>query len=73
MAASSNTIFDETDEQAEARAITEAEADVAAGRIVPHEEVVRWLRSWGAADELPCPVHKLRRRRQSGPSQQSPR
>ena len=34
----------------------EAEADVAAGRVVPHEEVAKWLLSWGTADELPCPV-----------------
>ena len=50
------TIFDKTDEEAEACAIDEAEADIAAGRIVPHDEVVKWLRSWGTPDELPCPV-----------------
>jgi predicted transcriptional regulator len=54
------TIFDEIDQDAEARAIAEAEADVAAGRVVPHEEVVKWLRSWGTPDELPCPVPKPR-------------
>jgi predicted transcriptional regulator len=27
---------------------------------VPHDEVVRWLRSWGTPDELPCPVPKPR-------------
>lgn len=51
------TIFD-VDTAAEARAIEEAEADVAAGRLVPHEEVVKWLRSWGTPDELPCPIPK---------------
>lgn len=25
------------------------------GRVVPHEEVVAWVRSWGRADELPMP------------------
>jgi predicted transcriptional regulator len=49
------TIFDQTDEAAEARAIAEAEADIAAGRVVPHDEVVKWLRSWGTPNELPCP------------------
>jgi hypothetical protein len=45
---------------AEARAIAEAEADLAAGRVVPHVEVAKWLESWGTADELPCPVPKQR-------------
>jgi len=58
MAAKTKTIFDQIDEDAEARAIAEAEADVAAGRVVPHEEVMKWLRSWGAPDVLPCPVPK---------------
>ena len=50
------SIFDQIDEAAEAKAIAEAEADFATGRVVPHEDVVKWLRSWGTADELPCPV-----------------
>jgi predicted transcriptional regulator len=54
------TVFDKIDEDAEKRAIAEAEADVAAGRVMPHEEVVQWLRSWGTPDELPCPVPKAR-------------
>lgn len=45
---------------AEARAIAEAEADLAAGRVVPHAGVAKWLESWGTADELPCPVPKQR-------------
>jgi predicted transcriptional regulator len=53
-------IFDEIDTEAESRAIAEAEADVAADRVVPHEDVVKWLRSWGKPDELPCPVPKKR-------------
>lgn len=43
-------------EAAEARAVAEAEADVAAGRLVPHELVVRWLRSWGKPDEEASPA-----------------
>jgi predicted transcriptional regulator len=55
--AKTKTIFD-INTDTEARAIEEAEADVAAGRLVPHEEVVKWLQSWGTPDELPCPVPK---------------
>lgn len=47
MAIKTKSIFDKIDAAAEARAIAEAEADVAAGRVVRHEDVVRWLRSWG--------------------------
>jgi predicted transcriptional regulator len=50
------TIFDEIDTDAEKRAIAEAEADVTAGRLVPHEDVVKWLQSWDTPDELPCPA-----------------
>ncbi len=49
------SIFHEIGEEEEERAIAEAEADVAAGRVVPHEEVAKWLKSWGMLDELPCP------------------
>ena len=31
-----------------------AEAD--AGKTVPHEKVVEWLRSWGTENELPQPL-----------------
>jgi hypothetical protein len=51
-----NPIFDAIDEEAEKRALAEAEADIAAGRVVPHNEVVAWLESWGKPDELPYPV-----------------
>jgi predicted transcriptional regulator len=44
---SAKSIFDGIDEEEEERAIAEAEADVAAGRVVPHEEVVKWIKSWG--------------------------
>ena len=55
--ATTNAIF-AIDEAAEARAIAEAEVDVATGRLAPHEEVVRWLKSWGTPDELPRPIAK---------------
>lgn len=37
------SIFDDVDEVRKARAIAEARADVAAGRVVPHEIVAAWL------------------------------
>lgn len=49
------SIFDEIDEEADARREAEAEADVAAGRVVPHERVAEWLRSIGTASEKPVP------------------
>ncbi len=52
------SIFDELDEidpEMDERRLAEAEADIAAGRLVPHARVVEWLMSWGTPDELPCP------------------
>lgn len=46
-------IFD--DPEAEAKADARAEADIAAGRIVSHGAVKRWLRSWGSAKPLSKP------------------
>jgi len=31
-------------------------ADAKAGRVVPHEEVEKWLDSWGGDQELPPPA-----------------
>ncbi len=50
------TLFEQDDDAAEAEAMAEAEADVAAGRVVSHDAVARWLRSWGSDDELPPPT-----------------
>lgn len=44
-----------TEREAKLLAIAEARADVAAGRIIRHEDMVRWLCSWGTPDELPPP------------------
>ena len=49
------TIFDEVDEAAEIRAIAEADADIAAGRVMSHEAIMRWIKSWGTSEELPPP------------------
>jgi predicted transcriptional regulator len=49
------SIFEQIDDSAEARALEQAEADVAAGRVVSHGAVTAWLRSWGTPNELPRP------------------
>ena len=37
-------------------AIDEAIAEADAGKVVAHEDVVAWVRSWGKPDELPMPA-----------------
>ena len=49
------TAFEPADDAAEAKAIAEAEAQAAAGKVISHQAVRRWLLSWGKADELPPP------------------
>jgi predicted transcriptional regulator len=49
------SIFDDVDEEALEAATLEAEADIAAGRVVPHEEVAKWLSTWGTPEEGPPP------------------
>jgi predicted transcriptional regulator len=39
-------------------AIEEGIQDAEAGRVVPHDEVVAWVRSWDRPDELPMPECK---------------
>lgn len=51
------SIFDEIDPEAEEAALQRAEADVAAGRVIPHEDVAKWLKTWGTPDEGPPPAH----------------
>ena len=58
--ADSASVFDKIDDEAEARAIAKARAEIAAGQGIPHDEVVKWLQSWGKPDELPCPVPRPR-------------
>jgi len=48
-------VFDVADTEADELATLEGEANVAAGRVISHEAVVRWLRSWGTENELPPP------------------
>ena len=49
------SIFDEIDDAAERLADERAEADVRAGRVVPHETVVEWLKTWGEPNGQPSP------------------
>ncbi len=39
----------------EAAADAAADAEIEAGRFVPHDKVVEWLKSWGTPNESPCP------------------
>jgi predicted transcriptional regulator len=49
------SIFDEIDGAAEAAADARAEADVAAGRVISHEAMSRWLTSIAEGDPQPSP------------------
>ncbi|MCG2663844.1 antitoxin [Brevundimonas sp.] len=55
MAHQEPSIFSQPDPEADARSLEEAEADFAAGRVVPHEEVSKWLLTWGTPEEGPPP------------------
>ena len=46
-------LFDPAEDEA---ALRRAEEDIAAGRVIPHEDVARWLRAWGTEDEQPMPA-----------------
>ena len=48
-------VFDDQLDEDALEAIAEGEADIAAGRVVSHEAVTRWIRSWGTETELPPP------------------
>lgn len=57
------SIFEQVPEaspQADEAALAEAEADVKAGRVVPHAEVAEWLKTWGTAEEAPAPAKWLK-------------
>jgi predicted transcriptional regulator len=47
--------FEQIDDADEERALREAEAAARAGRVISHDAVVAWLRSWGTRGELPRP------------------
>lgn len=48
-------LFDTPDEAADDAAMAQGEADIAAGRYISHEAVMRWVASWGSADPLSPP------------------
>ncbi len=50
------SLFENVDEVEEERALAEAEAAYAAGRVISHEAMMEWLASWGGPDELPPPL-----------------
>lgn len=55
-------IFEDEDPGEAAASIARAEADIAAGRTVPHSEVVKWLKTWGTPDEGPPPAKWFKRK-----------
>ena len=50
------SLFDQVDDEADERAMSDGEAAADAGRVVPHEEVAAWLKTWGTPDEAPAPA-----------------
>jgi len=50
------SIFDEIDEDTDARRHADAMADIEAGRLIPNDEVCAWLETWGMPDEKPAPA-----------------
>jgi predicted transcriptional regulator len=49
------SVFDQIDPEAEARAIAEAEAELDAGKGVPHEKVREWLLKLARGEVTPPP------------------
>lgn len=49
-------IFEEEGETAHIASIERARAQFAAGKGVPHEEVSRWLKTWGTREAGPPPA-----------------
>jgi predicted transcriptional regulator len=44
-----------TEEEWDALRDAQAEADIAAGRVIPHEKVMEWVAKWGTPEETPIP------------------
>ncbi|MBO9708712.1 MAG: antitoxin [Caulobacter sp.] len=55
MAEPEHTIFDDIDDEADRLAEAAADADVEAGRVVPHARVREWLKTLGTPDQQPAP------------------
>jgi predicted transcriptional regulator len=52
---STEPFIPQADDEADAKRHALALADIAAGRLIPNDEVCAWLESWGTADEKPAP------------------
>ena len=50
-----SNVFEPENDEAEERAIAEAEADLEAGRVVPHDQVRTWLDELAAGKRRPRP------------------
>ena len=55
MAEPEPNLFDEMEDEADLLAEAKADADVAAGRVVPHERVREWLKTIGTPGQTPTP------------------
>ncbi len=55
MAKTESTVLDGVDPGTEERALAEAETAIAKGRVISHQAMKKWLRSWGKPNELPPP------------------
>ena len=60
MAHPERPIFDERDEANDAARLAEAEADIAAGRLISNGELMAWVKTWGMPDEGPPPESWLK-------------
>jgi predicted transcriptional regulator len=57
MSALEKSILEDLSAAEDERRLAEAEADIAAGRVVPHAEVAAWLETWGTTEEKSAPAH----------------
>ena len=48
-------VFGDADEAADEASLRRGLADAEAGRVISHEAMKRWLRSWGTDDPVPPP------------------
>jgi len=49
------SVFEQIDDESETRAIAEAEAELDAGKGIPHEKVKEWLLKLAKGEILPLP------------------
>jgi predicted transcriptional regulator len=63
--AMTKSVFDENDADIEARSIAEVEAEIDAGKGVPHAKVREWLLKLAKGENIPLPCNNLGTRRTS--------